>query len=406
MKDVFEQMEGKRNSPNLVVRARTARMWLHRLGIHYKRLGKGVYVDGHEREDVVEYRQQVFVPKWLELRKRFCIFDPSDEASPWKIPPGLGHEKGIVLVTHDESTFNANDSSSHGWVEGDKMPLRPKGRGKGIMVSGFFTPGRLLTIPSSVSDPQILSVYPGWRRNADGSLVREAVVYLEYGKDNYWTGEKMIDHALEAACIFKFAFPNFRGLFAFDNASSHCAYAEDALIAERMNFGPGGKQPWMRDGFYVKHDRRRPQRMSFSALHENPNLANAPKGLKQVLVERGLWREHTNFGRFLLKCLDSCPTSGMDHKQCCARTVLANQPDFLSQKGKLEEELQSRGIDVIFIRSFIVRPTSSSESGARRSTTPEQTAHTRWRALGGLFRRRSIRFPPPLSIVISVDVTG
>ena len=155
------------------------------------------------------------------------------------------------------------------------------------MVSAFFTPGGILAIPSSVSVRQIFAMYPDWRRNADGSLVREAIVYLEYGKDNYWTGEKMIAHALEAACIFKFAFPRFQGLFAFDNASSHCTYAEDALIAERMNLGPCCKQPRIRDGFYVKPNRRRPQWMSFSALHENPNLGNALKGENKFSLKGG-----------------------------------------------------------------------------------------------------------------------
>ena len=33
----------------------------------------------------------------------------------------------------------------------------------------------------------------------------------------------------------------------FDNAPSHRNVADDALNADRMNVGPGGKQPIMRD---------------------------------------------------------------------------------------------------------------------------------------------------------------
>jgi hypothetical protein len=32
------------------------------MGYHYKKYQKGVYVDGHEREDVVEYRK-IFLEK-------------------------------------------------------------------------------------------------------------------------------------------------------------------------------------------------------------------------------------------------------------------------------------------------------------------------------------------------------
>jgi hypothetical protein len=40
---------------------RTARRWLLKLGWRRKELKKGVYMDGHERSDVVEYRNKVFL---------------------------------------------------------------------------------------------------------------------------------------------------------------------------------------------------------------------------------------------------------------------------------------------------------------------------------------------------------
>ena len=36
-------------------------LWLLRLGFHTTKSKKGVYVDGHEREDVIKYRQQIFL---------------------------------------------------------------------------------------------------------------------------------------------------------------------------------------------------------------------------------------------------------------------------------------------------------------------------------------------------------
>ena len=35
----------------------TARLWLHRMGFSYRQFSKGVYFDGHEREDVVQHRK-------------------------------------------------------------------------------------------------------------------------------------------------------------------------------------------------------------------------------------------------------------------------------------------------------------------------------------------------------------
>ena len=37
--------------------------WLNRLGFYTIIEKKGVYVDGHEREDVIEYRQKEFLPQ-------------------------------------------------------------------------------------------------------------------------------------------------------------------------------------------------------------------------------------------------------------------------------------------------------------------------------------------------------
>jgi len=41
---------------------RMACRWMNRMGYHWKKEQKGQYKDGHEREDVVAYRQQVFLP--------------------------------------------------------------------------------------------------------------------------------------------------------------------------------------------------------------------------------------------------------------------------------------------------------------------------------------------------------
>ena len=71
---------------------------------------------------------------------------------------------------------------------------------------------------------------------------------LEYGKGNYWTGDKMVEHAVHVALpIFRYAFPNCQALFALDKASNHCSFSDDALVAKRTNLKPGGQQPIMRE---------------------------------------------------------------------------------------------------------------------------------------------------------------
>src|SRR5690606_4251716 len=138
------------------IRARTARRFLHKMGFSFKTVTKNVYIDGHECSDVVEYRENVFLPKWKEFSRRFVIFNENG-LGEWEFPTELKiGEKPLVLVTHDESTFNANDGKRRLWVENGKMPLRQKSKGKGIMVSGFLTPGGPLRVPDEIPDSELL----------------------------------------------------------------------------------------------------------------------------------------------------------------------------------------------------------------------------------------------------------
>ena len=107
------------------------------MGFDYKTIRKGVYFDGHERQDVREYRDNVFIPRWNELSMRFVRFN---EDGTWEIPQLPDGMKPLVLVTHDESTFNANDDEGEdGWPGWRKvsslLSQRVKGKGSWCLVS-------------------------------------------------------------------------------------------------------------------------------------------------------------------------------------------------------------------------------------------------------------------------------
>jgi len=67
------------------VRARTAQRWLKKLGLIHGRYTKGVYIDGHEREDVVMYRKEVFIPQWQSFQHRQVVFKKD---GTWELPTG------------------------------------------------------------------------------------------------------------------------------------------------------------------------------------------------------------------------------------------------------------------------------------------------------------------------------
>lgn len=141
----------------------TARRWMHREGFQYMAYKKALYYDGHERPDVVHYRQNVFLPAMEKYRERLVEYQINNVMVEVikQLPPGV---RKLVLCAHDESTMQTNDGPKAGWGPKDEQPLLKKGPGRG----------------SHRSD--VICSTVGW--------LKEAGQQLEYGKnyDGYWTG--------------------------------------------------------------------------------------------------------------------------------------------------------------------------------------------------------------------------
>ncbi|KAJ7113861.1 hypothetical protein C8R44DRAFT_580702, partial [Mycena epipterygia] len=117
----------------------TARRWLKALDYRFGRRKNGMYVDGHERDDVVQYRKD-FVERWINLYEP-RIAKHNHDGKLIGIPGGVdldGKPYRLFLCTHDESTFFGNDQSKVGWIHDSfKGKPEPKGEGRSIMVSDF-----------------------------------------------------------------------------------------------------------------------------------------------------------------------------------------------------------------------------------------------------------------------------
>ena len=91
----------------------------------------------------------------------------------------------------------------------------------------------------------------------------------------------VIEQLKNSAKIVECKYPReqgYKGIWIFDHSSCHGAYADDALLANRMNAKPGGKPAKLRDRVWEG----KVQRMVFNV--------GVPKGLIQVLKEGGRYR--------------------------------------------------------------------------------------------------------------------
>ena len=113
-------------APSPTIHANIAKNYLKELGYVYTKVKKGMYVDRHEREDVVAYRK-VFLDRINELEDRMPIFS---EDNLEKVTWPDNNMQPLILVTHDECIFSAYDGSQSLWIPNGEQPLRKKGNGR------------------------------------------------------------------------------------------------------------------------------------------------------------------------------------------------------------------------------------------------------------------------------------
>ena len=142
----------------------TALRWMRRLGYRWSMTPKGQYVDGHERDDVIAYRQTTFIPAWTDLQTRMRTWNEANlelEEDPTR--PG----RKVVIWHHDESIFYANDRRKTRWVHDTETALPyTKGEGASLMVADF------------------VSADYGWLTSPDKK--ESARVYFKPGKNQGW----------------------------------------------------------------------------------------------------------------------------------------------------------------------------------------------------------------------------
>jgi hypothetical protein len=327
---------------------RTAQRYLNALGYRYKAPAKGQYVDGHEREDVVFYRDQVFLPQWRRISER--MFNWAEGDLPEFGPPVSGRR--VITWFHDESVFYAHDRRKKGWYHKD-APAKPyaKGEGASLMVADF------------------VSADFGWLRSPDGKQSARRTMKPGKNRDGYFSNNDIMEQVKEAIRILKEFYPEYDHVLIYDNASTHLKRPDDSLSARRMPKGPSkpGK-PWgievtkrniLTGGISYKADGKpektkitmcdaqfsdgRPQPLYFPEGHE---YAGAFKGMQRILEERGFMDASSLLAECKgFKCLPNA-------HGCCCRRILYNQPDFANVESILETTCRTEGFLVLFLPKF------------------------------------------------------
>jgi hypothetical protein len=307
-------------------------------------------VDGHERDDVVRYRQEKFLPAFADLDARTRKWTAENTGGEQHMPaPG---ERRTVVWFHDESTFYANDRRKQRWVHKSETAVPyAKGEGASLMVADF------------------VSADYGWLRSPDGKEAARVLFRAGKAREGYFTNEDIVAQAQKAMDILQKHFPDEDHVLVFDNATTHLKRADGALSARRMpkgiskpgtNFGvevsvlgDDGKPVYGRDGKIAKEKVQMSngkfsdgseQQFYFPAGHEHQGLF---KGMAIILEERGIQGikgKKAQCGKNFV-----CKPGSTD---CCCRRILYNQPDFVNVESILEAACRARGVKVLFLPKF------------------------------------------------------
>ena len=133
----------------IVIRLRTPQTWL------YKDVRKNLFVDGHEKSDMVENHVN-FLMQMEELKPYTVEFYEDGAIKPKVYSFGYAmrteNRQPIIVITHDECTFSGNDGVQKAWTLERDTFLRPKRQRQGIMVLEFIVPFGRLNLTSLTSE--------------------------------------------------------------------------------------------------------------------------------------------------------------------------------------------------------------------------------------------------------------
>jgi len=283
----------------------------------------------------------------------------------------------IYRLGHDEAVFKAFALPKGVWVIDDVQTLRKKSSGPGEMVSAVQDEDRGFGLPMTTAELATVNQYRELH-GRDPLDESPGIQYLRYGKnrDGYWDYEQFEHQAVAVLDAIEALHPNHQVVLEVDWSQGHAKKSEGGLYVSDMNLKLGttreGYTPMRNslithgclksgelDGTQTARIRVGDTQSFVFARGDAVNPANAndeevragnhighPKGIRQVLWERGLWDQATepklskaNAANRLRLCEDFAT------EQTELQRVFTNRGHILLMSPKAHPELAGKGIE-------------------------------------------------------------
>ena len=190
------------------------------------------FFNGHERDDVVEYRKN-FVDYFAENKNNYFISEKKDKNVYNWITKTEGSQRRIIIA-HDESTIRSGDVTSFKWLHEKFSPMFNKGRGVSRMISEFIVAHPDLTCFELTEDEWNEAINENPELNNNEYVRKTATRIIEPTKDNYFTNETILHQFKHLISCLKYsqAFKscNYRVDILVDNATTHTKASVDVSM--------------------------------------------------------------------------------------------------------------------------------------------------------------------------------
>ena len=113
----------------------TATYYLREIGMVLVHPKKGIYKDGHERVDTVEYRKK-YTNVLNAFKRRECTY--KGELLETEVSPNETLQREAIRVYHDECIYASHEGAIQLWVHNGTDGKYKKPRGEIVMASGFI----------------------------------------------------------------------------------------------------------------------------------------------------------------------------------------------------------------------------------------------------------------------------
>lgn len=314
-----------------------------------------MYIDGHERENVVAYWCE-FVERWKTYDKRFNKWDDDGHELPhlngFPVPDGLPF--WLVLVTYNKSMFYQNDRRKTAWTQKTSWPMpQPKGDGQLIMVLDFLTSEwgplhngnesiyhHLSSLPFIDLSSERLGLSSKMARIMTGiSVLRNSLcksIWLSTfskacPKGNPRPFSFLIMHqVIKSKPQMQYRHGKCWKVQPFSFFTSFCLTS--------INTGP--RKGWAHHlcGPHMWHSQfPNGNAQSFYFPDNHPSMPGWFKGMEKIIQKHSLWPAEG----LAAQCQNfHCPPKRTD---CCYWRLLFSQPDFTNHRSQLEELIKSCG---------------------------------------------------------------